>query len=66
MTNTTLGILALSGVLLLGGCGGTDVIQEVSSVSQGTQLTDLKRALDAGAINQDEYDRIRARILRNR
>ena len=63
---TTLRILAVSGVLLLGGCGGTDVIQEVSSVSQGTELTDLKRALDAGAINQDEYERIRKRILARR
>ncbi len=63
---TTLRILAVSGVLLLAGCGGTDVVQEVSSVSQGTELTDLKRALDAGAINQDEYERIRKRILRGR
>jgi len=63
---TTLRILAVSGLLLLGGCGGTDVVQEVSSVSQGTELTDLKRALDAGAINQDEYERIRKRILRGR
>jgi len=63
---TTLRILAVSGVLLLGGCGGTDVIQEVSSVSQGTELTDLKRALDAGAITPDEYERIRKRILRGR
>lgn len=63
---TTLRILAVSGVLLLGGCGGTDVVQEVSSVSQGTELTDLKRALDAGAITPDEYERIRKRILARR
>lgn len=63
---TTLRILAVSGVLLLAGCGGADVVQEVSSVSQGTELTDLKRALDAGAINQDEYERIRKRILARR
>jgi hypothetical protein len=60
---TTLALLAVTGTLLLAGCGGADVVQEVSSVSQGTELTDLKRALDAGAINNDEYERLRRKIL---
>jgi hypothetical protein len=52
------------GVAACGG-GGADVQQNISSVSQGQQLSDLKRALDEGAINQQEYDRLRAKIMRS-
>lgn len=48
--------------VLLGGCGGTEVSQ--TTVSKGQELTDLKKALDSGAINQKEYDRLRAEIMR--
>jgi hypothetical protein len=33
-------------------------------VSKGKELEDLKRALDAGAINQSEYSQLQAAILR--
>ncbi len=53
------GVLAL---LSLGGCfwsigGGTQ--KTVVEHSAGQQLTDLKRALEAGAVTQDEYDRLK-------
>ncbi len=52
----------------LGGCGGggAEVHQNLTTVSQGQQLTDLKRALDEGAITQDEYDRLQRKILSTR
>ena len=43
--------------------GGADVEHHVSMVSQGKELSDLKLALDAGAINQSEYDRLRNKVL---
>jgi hypothetical protein len=52
----------------LGGCfgGGADVEQHVSTVSQGQELADLKRALDEGAITQQEYDKLHQKILSRR
>jgi hypothetical protein len=54
--------LGLAGLLSLAGCfwsigGGSN--RTVVEHSAGQQLTDLKRALDAGAINQDEYEKIK-------
>ena len=58
---------AVASSLFLAACGGggADVQQNISSVSQGQQLTDLKRALDEGAINQQEYDKLRTKIMRS-
>jgi hypothetical protein len=58
---------ALAGTaLVLAAChgGGADVQQHISTVSKGKELEDLKRALDAGAINQSEYSRLQAAIMR--
>ena len=54
-----LGLLVL---LPLGGCfwsigGGTS--RTVVEHTAGQQLTDLKHALDAGAIDQEEYDKLK-------
>ena len=54
--------LSLVGLLSLGGCfwsigGGSN--RTVVEHSAGQQLTDLKRALDAGAIDQEEYDKLK-------
>ncbi len=54
--------LLLIGVAAVG-CGGANVNQHVSTVSQGEQLTDLKRALDAGAIDQKNYEKLQKKIL---
>jgi hypothetical protein len=59
-----LGVL-LFGLTTLSACGGgAEVNQHVSSVSQGQELADLKKALDEGAITQDEYDKLQQKILK--
>ena len=50
--------------VLLGGCFGGDTEVKQTTVSKGQELTDLKKALDSGAINQKEYDRLRDEIMR--
>lgn len=53
-------------VLGLAGCGGgdTEVKSEITTTTKGQQLIDLQKALEAGAINKDEYERERQRILK--
>lgn len=45
------------------GGGGANVRSEVTTVSKGQQLIDLKKALSDGAITQDEYDKEKSKIL---
>jgi hypothetical protein len=40
------------------------VRSEITTTTKGQQLMDLKKALDAGALNQEEYERERQRILK--
>lgn len=58
-------ILVGSMTLLLTACGGggAHVKSEVTTVSKGQQLIDLKKAADDGAITQDEYAKEKANIL---
>jgi hypothetical protein len=60
-------LLAVCGLFVFGiaacGGGGAEVKSEVSTTTTGQQLIDLKKALDAGAINQQEYERERKKIL---
>lgn len=60
-------LLAVCGFFVFGlaacGGGGADVKSEVSTTTTGQQLMDLKKALDAGAINQQEYEKERKKIL---
>jgi len=53
-------------VLGLAGCGGgdTEVRSEITTTTKGQQLIDLKKALDGGAMTQEEYERERQRILK--
>lgn len=59
--------LAIVVPFVLTGCGGGGAKTETevtnTTVSKGQQLIDLKAALDAGAITQDEYDKERERLL---
>ena len=61
-------ILALAvlvaGLTLFAGCtgGGAKVQQRVTTVSQGKELEDLKKALDQGAITQSEYEKLQKKI----
>ena len=63
----TLVACAVCGILLFGvaacGGGGTQVKSEVSTTTVGQQLMDLKKALDAGAMTQQEYEQQRKKIL---
>ena len=63
----TLVLLAVCGVLLFGvaacGGGGAEVRSEVTTTTTGQQLIDLKKALDSGAMTQQEYERERKKIL---
>jgi hypothetical protein len=45
------------------GGGGADVRSEVSSTTTGQQLMDLKKALDSGAMTQQECEKERKKIL---
>ena len=63
----TLVSLAVCGLLLLGvaacGGGGAEVKSEVSTTTTGQQLMDLKKAVDSGAMTQQEYEKERKKIL---
>lgn len=53
--------------LVLTACGGGGSRSETTvqniAVTKGQQLLDLKKALDAGAISQSEYQRQRDKVL---
>ena len=60
-------LLAVCGLLLFSvtacGGGGADVKSEISTTTVGQQLIDLKKALDSGALTQQEYEKERKKIL---
>lgn len=63
MTRKTL----LIAITLLFGAGcwnGQNTSINLGDVSIGQQLIDLKRALDEGAMTQDEYDQTKQTLLR--
>lgn len=53
---TTLALTACSG-------GGADVKSEITTTTKGQQLLDLKKAYEAGALSQQEYERERKKLL---
>ncbi len=59
------GILAcLLGTSVVGcGGGGAELKSEVRTTTTGQELLDLKKALDSGAMTQQEYEAHRKRIL---
>jgi hypothetical protein len=54
----------LAALLALAGCGGSETIVK-NQASCGQQLQDLKKALDAGAMTQSEYDKARSKAIKN-
>ena len=58
-------LVAACAVTALTACGGggAHVRSEVTTVSKGQQLIDLKKALADDAITQDEYDKEKSKIL---
>lgn len=53
----------LVATLLIAGCGGGDTSVQAQTTTMGQELTDLKKAYDAGVINEKEYDRSKKKIL---
>lgn len=67
MNNRHAILVALMGMVSLAGCGGGDanvMVQGTSTVTTGQELQDLQRALNEGAITQQEFDTIKAALLR--
>ncbi len=56
-------ISAVSLLVTACGGGGAHVRSEVTTVSKGQQLIDLKKAVNEGAITQEEYDKEKSKIL---
>ncbi|MCB2190590.1 MAG: SHOCT domain-containing protein [Deltaproteobacteria bacterium] len=45
------------------GCGGADVSNQTTTVSEGQQLIDLQKAYKSGAITKEQYEDQKAKIL---
>ncbi|MDU9003374.1 SHOCT domain-containing protein [Sedimentitalea todarodis] len=58
-------ILSLVAVSACGG-GGARNTTHMTTATTGQELTDLKAALDAGAISQAEYEKKRKEILKKK
>ncbi len=50
--------------VLVGGCGGSDATIDATTTTMGQELTDLKKAYDAGIITEKEYKRSKEKILK--
>ncbi|MBJ6370505.1 SHOCT domain-containing protein [Sedimentitalea arenosa] len=61
------GLLAVS-LAIVSGCGhgSNRSTTNVTTTTTGQELTDLKAALDAGAISPDEYEKKRKAILKRK
>jgi hypothetical protein len=57
---------AVALLLTLPACGSDQsvTVSGTTSISKGQELTDLQTALNAGAISQAEYDKLRTVILK--
>lgn len=65
-TRYSLLTVAVAGLVVLAGCGSDPkiTVSGTTSISKGTELTDLQAALSAGAISQSEYEKLRAIVLK--
>ena len=63
--NNLFRLTAISLLLTLTACGGSDTENTVTttSVSQGQELMDLQRAFSSGVITQQEFEIQRKKIL---
>ncbi|MFO1319386.1 MAG: hypothetical protein U1F52_07210 [Burkholderiales bacterium] len=61
--------LAVAAALILASlaaCGGDTVVkvEQSTQISKGWELKDLQKALDAGAINKSEFEKVKEKILK--
>ena len=58
-------VLVMVAAILGGCCGGgtTKVHSETTTTTTGQQLIDLKKALDSGAITEDQYNKMKHEII---
>ena len=63
--NKTNLLIVCAMALMLTACfgGGAHVQSQVTTVSKGKQLIDLKKAADEGAISQGDYTKEKSKIL---
>ncbi len=67
MKRTTSIIIAACFALTAAGCSSSRTavtVQEGTQITKGKELTDLQRALEAGAVTQKEYETVRRAIMR--
>ena len=66
MKATLIPVCALISLAALGGCSNRSAVtvQDSTSITKGVELTDLQRALQEGAINQQEYETRRKAVMR--
>lgn len=59
-------VVVMVAAVSLSGCGGDNVVkvEQSTQISKGWELKDLQKALDAGAINRDEFERIKQKLLK--
>lgn len=57
------GLLSLAALSAVGGCVAVGGTVHKSQPTEGQQLIDLKRALDCGALDQCEYERLKRDII---
>ncbi len=59
-------LLMIATAIFIAACGGGGATtqQDIRTTTTGQELLDLKKARDAGAISQEEYDKQRAEILK--
>jgi len=65
MKRIAMTLAAALAAVVLAGCGGNEVVRPTVSVSVGQQLIDLKKARDAGALSQREYESQKALLIKN-
>lgn len=65
MNSAKLVLFVICASLALSACGrSSKATTNVSTVSTGQELTDLKAAYDSGALTEEEYEKKRAQILK--
>jgi len=64
----TIAAVSIAACVLTTGCVSRSraevTVTGTTTISKGQELSDLQRALEAGAISQADYEKVRAKILK--